>query len=300
MLWITIISIILAAASLGILIAQGRQIREICRQMAFLRDNDSNLEITLRLHTPAMKALQKSLNTEMQYFRRMTQESQTHEKHLRQSITDLSHDIRTPLTSLDGYFQLLQVTQDAQKREKYSAVITERIAVLRELLEELFTYARLQDAQEEIPCDRLPVNPVLLHTLLSFRSELHAAGIEPQVEIPETPVRAYCNETALRRVVQNLLKNALMHGSREAAGLRASLEELPDGVKLTIANRCADPDGIDMERVFDRFYRSDAARSRSGTGLGLSIAKGLTECMDGRISGRMEGDWFIAEILLKK
>ncbi len=300
MIWLIVLSLAAALISIGIVIAQGRQIRDICRQLTFLRETDSNLEITLHLHTPAMKHLQKSLNAEMDNLRRQVQETRVKENHLKQSITDLSHDIRTPLTSLDGYFQLLQITSDAQKKQKYCDIITERIAVLRELLEELFTYAKLQDGGEELSCSSMPVNSILLHTLLSFRTELESSGITPQVDIPERPIAASVNETALRRVVQNILKNALMHGTHEEGALRASLSESERSVCISIANRCADPSAIDMTRVFDRFYRSDAARSRNGTGLGLSIAKGLTEQMHGSISGKLEGDWFTVEVLLKK
>ncbi len=300
MIWIVIAALAALVVSMLYHIAQRRQIKEICRQLAFLDEQDSSLEITLHLHTAPFRELQSHLNRHLRRQRAIMAQSLVKETRFKESIADLSHDIRTPLTSLDGYFQLMLETEDSGKKAKYSEMITERIAVLRELLEELFAYARIQDDGDKLPCAPMEVNAILTHTLLSFYQECRTRGIEPQVEIPEEPLSVCCNETALRRVIQNILKNALMHGSREHPCLRVALEGAGEYVRIRIQNRCTNPEALDVERIFDRFYRSDRARSGAGTGLGLSIARGLTEKMGGRIAGELDGDLFSVIVELKK
>ncbi len=300
MIWIVIAALAALGVSILYHIAQRRQIDDICRQLAFLEEKDSSLEITLRLHSAPFRRLQDHLNRYLRHQRQMTAKVLVKETRFKESIADLSHDIRTPLTSLDGYFQLLLETEDPEKRRKYCDMISGRIAALRELLEELFAYARLQDENDTLPCAVMPVNAIVTHTLLSFYQECRSRGIEPEVEMPDEAVNAHCSETALRRVIQNVLKNALMHGSPSQPLLRVTLQEEGDAVRIRIRNRCTDPEHLDVDRIFERFYRSDRARSGAGTGLGLSIARGLTEKMGGSISGELEDDLFTVIITLRR
>ncbi len=299
MIWVVIAALAALTGSILFIIAQKRQMDDICRQLAFLEEKDSNLEITLHLQTRSFRRFQSQLNRLLQKQRTVIQKSIVKEIRFKESIADLSHDIRTPLTSLDGYFQLLQETEDPEKRQKYYTIISSRIAVLRELLEALFAYARLQDENDKLACESLPVNEILSQALLSFYQECRSRGIAPEVEIPEEDITAVCNETALRRVLQNIMKNALMHGSREEPFLQVRLAREGDGVCIGITNRCSDPEHLDVSRIFDRFYRSDRARTGNSTGLGLSIARGLTEKMGGRIAGELQGDLFTVTIRLK-
>ncbi len=300
MIWIVIISLLLAVGAIVYAFCLRRQILEICRQLAFLESNDSQLEVTLQFPTGSFRKLQKAINSVLHQQRQKLWHALEEEKQMRESLTDLSHDIRTPLTSLDGYFQLLQTTEDSEKQKRYAGIIQERIAVLRELLEALFTYTKLQDGSERLECSRGAVNPVLLHALLSFHPECKARGLEPEILVPETPIQAFFEPTALQRVVQNVLKNALMHGSTDAPYLQVVLEEERKRVCIRITNRCPHPETIDMERIFDRFYRSDRARTNTGTGLGLSIAHGLITQMEGSMTAQLDGDLFTIAMKLPK
>ena len=101
---------------------------------------------------------------------------------LKETITNLSHDIRTPLTSLDGYFQLLQQSDSEEERRKYVGIIQSRISSLKEMLEELFTYTRLQDADYELEMERIDFGKCAYDTVFSFYDEFQNRGIEPQVD----------------------------------------------------------------------------------------------------------------------
>lgn len=145
-LW-AVAATVVAACSLLILILYRRQVKKTCRQLAFLREHTTNLRLTGGLPFSEWEELVDGVNAILDQAREGRQTAQREEAALKEAITHLSHDIRTPLTSLDGYFQLLLQSPSAEEQQRYSAVIQSRIASLRDMLEELFTYARLQDKE---------------------------------------------------------------------------------------------------------------------------------------------------------
>ena len=138
--------------------------------------------------------------------------AQREEAALKEAITHLSHDIRTPLTSLDGYFQLLLQSPSAEEQQRYSAVIQSRIASLRDMLEELFTYARLQDKEAPLALEPVDFAACVYDTVFAFYEDFQAKGLTPQADFCDGHLWVQGNGEALRRTVQNLVKNALEHG----------------------------------------------------------------------------------------
>ena len=226
--------------------------------------------------------------------REVRESAQHNEMQLKETITNLSHDIRTPLTSLDGYFQLLQQSDSEEERRKYVGIIQSRISSLKEMLEELFTYTRLQDADYELETGRIDFGKCAYDTVFSFYDEFQNRGIEPQVDFCGGHLFVRANDEAVRRALQNLIRNALVHGH---TGISLELFEENGKAVFRCSNDVAHPEEIDIERVFSRFYKADSARTHTSTGLGLSIAKGLVERMDGEIRAELEEERFVVEIL---
>ena len=127
-----------------------RQVKKTCRQLAFLKEQKTNMRLTADLPFPELNELTDGVNSVLDLSREMRQEAQKNETDLKETITNLSHDIRTPLTSLDGYFQLLIQSESEEERLRYIEIIKARIGSLKEMLEELFTYTKLQDAEYEL------------------------------------------------------------------------------------------------------------------------------------------------------
>ena len=234
------------------------------------------------------------INEVLDQSREIRERSQHNEMQLKETITNLSHDIRTPLTSLDGYFQLLQQSDSEEERRKYVGIIQSRISSLKEMLEELFTYTRLQDADYELEMERIDFGKCAYDTVFSFYDEFQNRGIEPQVDFCGGHLFVRGNEEAVRRALQNLIRNALVHGHK---GISLELFEENGKAVFRCSNDVAHPEEIDIERVFSRFYKADSARTHTSTGLGLSIAKGLVERTDGEIRAELEGERFVVEIL---
>lgn len=278
---------------IGILISYKRQVKDICRQLRFLQECDSNMLITTEMKKGHIGELAELLNTLLKERKKGRADYQKKEQMIADIYTNLSHDIRTPLTSLDGYFQLLEETQEENDRKRYIQIIQERIESLKEMLEELFTYTKLQNGTYELKLEPQNVGQILKETVFSYYDDWAEQEISPQFEITEEPVWIRGNKQALRRTIQNIIKNGLDHGNKE---INIQLTKNGNEAELVFRNKVTDPGEIDIKRVFERFYKADRARSKNSTGLGLSISRGFVWKMNGEITAEIEGNWFCIKI----
>lgn len=274
-----------------------RQIVKICRQMSFLEQNDTNMLLTSQLSCREIMELTEHMNNLRTLARERVCAYQKKEERLKQTITNLAHDIRTPLTSMDGYLQLLKESREEAERERYMEVIQGRVEILGKLLEELFLYMKLQNDSYRLDMDRENITQIICESVFSFYGQFQRAGIFPEVDFVERPIWINCSRSAVDRIVHNIIKNALEHGEGE---IRLWLREENGWVIFRCANRVRQPQCIDMERIFEEFYKAESARGNAAsTGLGLSIAKSLAEKMGGEIRAWLEGDMFCVEMSVK-
>lgn len=282
---VTIVAIVLGF----IMLFYRRQVKQTCRQLAFIKENDTNMQLQNMGGFPELDMLRREINEVLARTKQLNRETKRSEERFKETITNISHDIRTPLTSLDGYFQLLQEAENEEERERYVAIIKERISGLKEMLEELFTYTKLQNKSYELPIEIVDFGKCVYETVFSFYDEFTARNIEPQAEFTEEVCPVLGNKEAFRRILQNILKNALEHGNTRFV-LR--LEKGPEYVRFVCENDVEHPEEIDAEQVFERFYKADSARTHTSTGLGLSIAKSLTEKLNGTIEAALRDQAF--------
>lgn len=295
MVWNLICGII-AVISIGLFILYRREVRSIARQIDYIYNHDTNKIIARQWNTKEVILLTDKLNELLLKYRQDMQEYSRKDKQLKETITNLSHDIRTPLTSLDGYFQLLQECEAEEKRLQYTQIIDTRIDSLKEILEQLFTFVKLQNGDYEIELSPCNTNQILCEALFSFYEELKRKGMEPTVDIPEELCYSIGHEASLKRVIQNILKNALDHGE---GMLKVRMVEEKRNIEIQISNYLKE-DKVEVEKVFERFYQADEARGNNSTGLGLSIAKELVLRMGGTIEALTEGKEFGIRIELRK
>ncbi len=292
------IIIAIAACAAAILLAvlfclYRRQVQKTCRQLSFLKEHTTNLRLTSDLPFRELNQLTDCINELIDDSRKIRLEARLQENRLKETITNLSHDIRTPLTSMDGYFQLLLESDSPTERNRYLSIIQSRIKSLGEMLEELFTFARLQDADYQLPTERIDFARCIFDTVFSFYEEFRKKGIEPAADFCDGHLFVTGNEEALRRAVQNLIRNALVHGHENFI---LKLYEEDGQAVFRCANQVEHPEEIDITRVFGRFYKADSARTHTSAGLGLSIARELTERTGGQIRAQLSGNLFEVEI----
>lgn len=288
-----IILVVIAIWGIGLSFYYRHQIKNVKSQISFLNQHETNMLITSDQKSGCVAELTDELNTLIEQTAALRKEIADNESHLKDTIINLSHDIRTPLTSMDGYFQLLLKSDDPEERQQYAAVISDRLSSLKEMLDELFTYAKLTNKAYEVELSPCAVNEILLSVLFSFYKDIKQRGIEPLVNVPEQDIFIQGNEPALRRIFQNILKNCIEHGNNQ---LSVRLINSADMVQIYFENDYQTQEPIDANKVFDRFYKADGARSKTSTGLGLSIAKELVERLHGSIIGNVKNDIFTITI----
>lgn len=287
------ILLILCMILIGMIWFIKRQIQDICRQLAFLEEQESNMLITTQTTSLCIGDLIEKINRIILSNRKRKKAYLEKEQRVQQVYTNLSHDIRTPLTSLDGYVQLLADCEDKGKQKEYLIVVRERISSLKNMLEELFMFTRLKDDSYQLEFSNVCVSRILKETVFSYYDDWNRQGIVPKFLIDEGDVYIEGNESALNRIFQNIIKNGLVHGEKN---IIISLTKNEKEVMLSFGNAMKNPEDVDVSQVFERFYKADKSRSRNSTGLGLSIAKGFVERMNGTIEARLVENQFVIEV----
>lgn len=202
------------------------------------------------------------------------------DRELKEAITNISHDLRTPLTAICGYMDLLEsVCQEKKEKVRYILLIKNRIEALKHLTEELFQYSIILSTQEDMELEHVSINQILEESIIEFYGALTERGITPEIKMPTQNIYRQLNKAALSRVFGNILNNALKYSERDLS------IELKDTGEIIFSNTASAINEVQVGKLFDRFFTVEAARN--STGLGLSIAKTLIEQMGGTISAQI-------------
>jgi len=261
-------------------------IRQINRDLALIKSEDTNSKLTTQTFDKDVCELCCNINAVLDERRRIAVECETSNAEFKRAITNISHDMRTPLTSALGYVQMLQAEDlPDEKRAEYIGIVESRLKSLSSLMNSLFEFARIIEGDAEPDIQKVNVANTVRDALSEFYAELTAKGFAVEVDIPDNAY-CLCDERSLRRILQNLLKNTCAHGKEL---LRVSVRAGISESVIEIANK-ADLSGVDVAKIFERFYTADASRSVGNTGLGLAIAKELTERMGGSITATTDSE----------
>mgnify|MGYP004464725571 CR=1 FL=1 len=271
---------LLALFLLAYLLVLRHSLREPAEELDEKLRTDTNTLISISSGDRAVRALAARLNRQLQALRRERLRLQTGNDALTVAVTNVSHDLRTPLTAICGYLDLLEQEPQTEAAARYLAVLRERTDAMRALTEELFRYSVLTATADELRTEPVCLNDVLEQSLAAAYGALSARGITPSVHMPEEKLVRPLDAAALRRVFDNILSNAAKYSDGDLA-----VTLTPDG-KVTFSDRASALSCVEAARLFDRFYTVESARG--STGLGLSIAKLLTEKMHGTIAARYE------------
>lgn len=253
-----------------------RQLRE---EMARQLERETNTLLSVSSGDREMRALANALNGQLSQLRAERQRYQHGDLELKEAITNISHDLRTPLTAIVGYLALLEGEEKSEAVERYLSQISNRTQVLHQLSEELFAYALLTAPQPLHP-QRVDLRGLVEEALLSYCGAMEQRGMEPTIQLPEGRVERNLDPTAAGRVLSNIISNALKYSAGDFA-----VTMTPDGV-ITFANSAPDLNPVLVQRLFDRFFTVETARH--STGLGLSIAKLLTQQMEGTLDAKYQ------------
>ena len=279
MVWVLAAGLALLALGLGLKVALLRHgMKALGRDLVERRGQDTNTLLSLPCRDRELRRLASALNQELRALRQERLRYQQGDKELKEAVVNISHDLRTPLTAISGYLQLLQGQDLPPDTRRYLEQIGGRTQAMKRLTEELFRYSVVV-SEENLAREPVDLRRAVEEALLSFYGALEGRGIEPQVRLPEEKVERLLDPAAVNRVLGNILTNALKYS---AGDLEVTLEE---SGRLTFSNSAPGLDPVAAGRLFDRFYTVEAARN--STGLGLSIAKELTQRMGGEMGAEL-------------
>ena len=290
------ILILLLISSLAVNFLIIKEIYKLNDQLEFLIDNNSQMRISSSFSIRPLVEFAEITNDFLDSFHNKEKLYINKEKYLQNTIRGLSHDIRTPLTSLDGYLQVLEEGVEEPNKEKYFNIMKNRIESLNSILDQLFTFVKLQEEEYKLEMEKIDISSLALETLFNYYEDFKYRNIEPDINFAKEKIFIRANTDALERIFQNIYKNILEHGDNP---LSLSLSE-NDGKALFISkNKIKGDLKINKDDIFKEFYKADNSRRTSSTGLGLTITKALVEKLGGQISTDIEDNIFIIKIIFE-
>ncbi len=237
---------------------------------------DTNVSLYVSGRDKQLCTMTAKLNKQLDLLRKQQLQYQHGNIELKKAVTNISHDLRTPLTAIYSYIYLMRKSDDISEIKKYLDIIEGRAETMKQLTEELFRYSVIVSGDNETVTEDVFVNQVLAESISSFYPVLIEKGITPQIHLTDARIVRNVNCSELARVFSNLLNNAVKYSDGD-------LEiTLSDTGEITFTNTAKDLSTVEVEQLFDRFYTVEVARN--STGLGLSIARTLVERMGGTIA----------------
>lgn len=255
--------------------------------------SDSNVLIDLSSRDRHMRNLAYTINKELKKLINDRHRYQQGDAELKNAVTNISHDLRTPLTAVCGYLDMLDKEELGENAKRYLKIIRGRTEIMKQLTEELFRYSVFTSVSDGTPSEPVILNSALEESLSAMYTSLKAGHITPSVTMPDVKVKRMLNRNALSRIFGNIISNAVKYSDGD---LGITLEE---NGRITFSNHAEKLDEIQVGRLFDRFYTVETASSGS-TGLGLSIARALTEQMGGSIDAEYEDGMILIHVHFPK
>lgn len=234
MIWLMALCLLLIVALVAVVWLSGRQLRAM-EQLLLARGHGRSGKVRLMFPTPAAQALALQVNALIDEADGAWRTADAERRELQRNLASFSHDVRTPLTGAQGYLQLYGLAENAVERDECVAAATERLGVMRGLVDQLFEFAKIDEGEQELPCEEVDLGTVVAEALGARYPSFVERGWEPVVRLPECAVMVRANGEALGRLVGNLLDNCLRHGrGAPCVELRvaAEKEEVPGGEEL--------------------------------------------------------------------
>ncbi|MBR4343735.1 MAG: HAMP domain-containing histidine kinase [Lachnospiraceae bacterium] len=263
--------------------------REIAVSFEEVLNEDTNTVIRISGGDKDMRDLTDSINKQLIELRKQYLQYNMGNSELKNAITNMSHDIRTPLTAIYGYLDMIENTDDPEKKSKYISIIRERTEIMKQLTEELFQYSMVVSDDKALELEDVFVNQVLEESISSFYPALTERNIVPEINICIEKIYRRLNKQALSRIFSNLLNNAVKYSDGDL-----KIKLIPTG-EIIFENTAKALSSVKAEQLFDRFFTVKTASN--STGLGLSIAKTFVERMGGTIKADYKDNVLIIRIL---
>ncbi len=292
MKWLLIILVVLLIVCIIRLFRMKKDIQYLDKSLNYIYENNTNQQLTTNTFYKDISNLSNTMNKILDKYVQIRISNIKSNREFQQVITNISHDLRTPLTSAIGYTQMIQSDKtDEQKKREYIRIIEYRLKVLSNLTNNLLEYSRLIEEATPLKNEKINLNNLLLDTVSTFYDQFREKDYKVNLNISNEVLYFIGDVSLFERIFMNLIQNALLYGTEVFA---VSLDA--DSGILEFRNKITDPEEVEVENILERFYTADKSRSNKSVGLGLAIVKELVTKMKGHIVASMTGDFLCIKI----
>jgi hypothetical protein len=250
----------------------------------------TGVPVTLSTSDPKAKKCAEVLNSELKTLGEERLRFEGGNQTVKDAVTGISHDLRTPLTAIKSYLEMIEEESDEEVKKEYLARIKSRTDTLADLTEELFKYTTSSDRSEshKAPEEEIDLKRILEECLISFYAAFNSKGIEPAITMPEEGVTVRCSRRDISRILENIIGNAIKYSEGDLA------IDLTSDAEVTFSNKASSLTPLTVSKLFDRYYTVNDGEG--STGLGFAIAKELTENNGGSIDAQLQGDLLVIKL----
>lgn len=288
MIYIILVLLIISAFLGTRLFYVEKQVEILTKQLINININKIDKKITIGLLNKKIEALAEEINRVIQVKKKSEANKVKIENDLRQTIANMAHDLRTPLTSIIGYIQFLKLDDiSLDEKKEYLDIAEQRAKALEALLNDFYQLSLIESLDYELNLQKLNINKILQEVLLGKYADFMNRNIEPNIEMPKENIYIIAEEKSLERIIENLLNNSVKY-AKDNVSICLKIEN--NMALLKVSNTVKDLNVDDVKNIFDRFYMADKTRSGKGTGIGLAIVKGLVHKMNGNITADIKHD----------
>lgn len=266
-----------------------QSIKEVQKDLNFIIKSDTNSLITISTNDKDLKNLSKCLNDKLKLLRKLEIEYKQGNQELKTSITNISHDLRTPLTAIRGYIDLMECDNLTNKQKEYLKYIDEKSVDLTNLTEQLFYFSKGIEDYNRINKSKVCLNDILESVICSYYNLFKDKNIEPIIDITSKKIIKELDSNMIKRILENIIYNSIKYS------LDMVKIVLKDNGNIEVSNKTTNFDSISVDKIFDRYYTVENAKKSNG--IGLSIAKQLVELNNGTIKATYKNN--ILTIIVK-
>lgn len=292
---ITCILILIIIVLIAVIIGYKREFRRISKQI------NNNLDEYANIKTKSVdkdiEYLVENINLIFDSKQRIVAEKNKNEEELRASIANMSHDLRTPLTSIMGYLQMARLEEVSEgEKNEYIDIVENRTKSLQQLISSFYDLSRIEGNEYNFNYKKVNLKNILCENIAAFYNDFINNNINPIIEVDENIRDIISDEGAITRIFTNLIGNIIKHGE---SYVKITLKQNDDVIITEFINKTTDLTEENVDKLFKRFYTVDKSRSDRNTGLGLYITKVLVEKLGYSINATLKNEELIIQILWK-
>lgn len=277
----------LLAAALIVVLLLSLELKSLRDQMAYInREDKTNKRLSLGFHGFFLDSLVMEINKYIDQGKIKEEDLSYEKEKIKNQITSISHDLRTPLTSIVGYLDLLEKTKDPEEYQAYMTTLKKKTQSLQKLVVDFYDISLLEDKKYQIDLEDLAPSMVLEDKIMEYYKDLEDRGIKLEIDIENSDLIS-SNSQGLSRVYSNLLSNIKNHGCDFAKIVH---KKQGDQVFTTFSNKISAKEDLDVNKIFEKFYTGQKSRNKGSSGIGMYASKVILEKMGHDISADLDGD----------